>query len=220
MTDRLRLLHFPPQIINVVRDALKGSWKRGIQDERVYGGAHEFKMKGNPWEAQGNEAAPARIMVTAVLASLYHEGWNLISSTDVSKKSNDKDTFFFRHNSSITPHPSTFFAISFNEDDKLRLIGAPPDVIPVLQNVLAVHKQKEQWKLADVAYEFKLKGYPWKADGEATVATRLMLLQIIEALGTIGFEIYASIDMCTGPSNGDEGDGADTDTWILRRPKY
>jgi len=219
MTDRLRLLQFPPDVINVVRDGLKGSWQRGIQDERIYAGAHEFKLRGNPWMAQGSEAAPARVMLTAVISCLYHQGWSLIGSTDVSKKNNDKDSLFFRHNSAIPPQPSTFFSISFNEDDKLRLINAPPDVTPLIQNVLAVHKQKESWKVPNVAYEFKLKGYPWKADGEATVATRLMLLQILGALGSVGFELYASIDMCAGP-NGDDNDGADTDTWILRRPNF
>jgi hypothetical protein len=33
------------------------------QDERLYHGAHEFKLKGNPWLGQSSDAVPARTLM-------------------------------------------------------------------------------------------------------------------------------------------------------------
>lgn len=220
MGDRLRLICFPPQITDIIRDALRRSWARGIQSERIYAGSHEFKLCGYPWHGQGQDAVPARVMMTSVLSTLYHQGWALISSTDVSKKSLDKDSLFFRYNGAVAPQPSTFFAISFNEGDKIRLINAPPDVLQAVQRLLAANVQKEIWKVPNVAYQFKLKGYPWYANGESAVTVRMMLLQLLDVLTTVGFEIYTSIDMSTGPGGDSSNAGSDTDTWILRRPNH
>jgi hypothetical protein len=63
MTDRLRLLRFPPAIIDVVRQAIMTSWRRGLQKEKQYAGAHEFKFSGNPWFGQGPESVESRIMM-------------------------------------------------------------------------------------------------------------------------------------------------------------
>jgi hypothetical protein len=61
--DRLRLIRFPPTIIDVVRQAITNSWPRGLQSEQDYSGAHEFKLNGNPWFGQGFDAVPSRIMM-------------------------------------------------------------------------------------------------------------------------------------------------------------
>lgn len=63
MTDRLRLIRFPQAIIGVVRQALLSSWPRGLQNERYYAGAYEFKLRGNPWRGQWVEAVESRIMM-------------------------------------------------------------------------------------------------------------------------------------------------------------
>ncbi len=62
-SDRLRLIQFPAPIIGVVRQAILISWRSGIQKEKHYGGAHEFKVGGNPWFGQGVEAVESRILM-------------------------------------------------------------------------------------------------------------------------------------------------------------
>jgi hypothetical protein len=62
-TDRIRLIRFPPAIIDAVRQAIRVSWRRGLQNERMYAGAYEFKLAGNPWYGQGCEAVESRVMM-------------------------------------------------------------------------------------------------------------------------------------------------------------
>ena len=52
MSDRLRLIRFSEREISAIRGVLHNLWARGIQAERQYHGAHEFKLKGNPWNGQ------------------------------------------------------------------------------------------------------------------------------------------------------------------------
>ncbi len=63
LSDRLRLIRFPSAIIDIVRQAILASWHRGLQNEKQYAGAHEFKMSGNPWSGQGVEAVESRTMM-------------------------------------------------------------------------------------------------------------------------------------------------------------
>lgn len=131
----------------------------------------------------------------------------------------DKDSLFFR--SATIPAPCTFFAASFNEGDKLRLINAPPNVINAVKRVLGQAIQREEWKVQDVAYQFKMHGtscsagppwnsrcagYPWYADGSDTVTTRVLLLNILDALAAYGWEIHATVDMSLG-QGGDSSRG-------------
>ena len=68
-TDRLRLIRFPPTVIDTVRQAILASWQRGLQNERMFISAFEFKLVGNPWRGQRNEAVEARIMMYAFIYS-------------------------------------------------------------------------------------------------------------------------------------------------------
>jgi hypothetical protein len=90
-----------------------------------------------------------------VLAALYNHGWYLLTSTDISKKLLDKDSLIFQHG--VLPSQTSFFAISFNESDKLRLIGIPPELIPAVQQSLnPADIQREEWIDEGIAYQFKL----------------------------------------------------------------
>jgi hypothetical protein len=87
-------------------------------------------------------------------------------STDISQKAQDKDLLVFRE--ADLPPPCQFLAISFNDSDRLRIIGGssnpsapsviPYDVINATKNVWGGNVQKEQWKVPGMAWEFKLAG--------------------------------------------------------------
>ncbi len=90
-----------------------------------------------------------------ILSALYNHGWYLLTSTDISKKQLDKDALFFQHG--VVPPQTSFFAISFNEFNKLRLIGVPPELIPAIQQSLDPFDiQREEWLDEGIAYQFKL----------------------------------------------------------------
>jgi hypothetical protein len=91
----------------------------------------------------------------SVLSALHHHGWYLLTSTDISKKQQDKDSLIFQLG--VPPAPTSFFAVSFNEWDKLRLIGAPPELISAVQQTLGASSiQSEEWVYSRTAYQFKL----------------------------------------------------------------
>jgi hypothetical protein len=61
-----------------------------------------------------------------ILHTLAANGYHLVACTDMSKRGPDKDTLIFR------PGPAAqrwFFAVSFNEFDKIRLIDSPNDEV-------------------------------------------------------------------------------------------
>lgn len=102
MTDRIRLLHFPPEAIDVCRSTILSAWKPPhsgaivIQDERPYGASHEFKLRGFPWALGSYQPVESSRLVCALLSTLHGLGWTLILTTDVTRKMRDKDTLVFR----------------------------------------------------------------------------------------------------------------------------
>ncbi len=90
-----------------------------------------------------------------ILSALHHHGWYLLTSTDVSKKQQDKDSIIFQLG--VPPPATSFFSVSFNEWDKLRLIGAPPELIPEVHQAIGTSEiQREEWVYNQNAYQFKL----------------------------------------------------------------
>ncbi|KZP33691.1 hypothetical protein FIBSPDRAFT_943468 [Athelia psychrophila] len=205
--DLLRFLQFSKEEIEQIRTAILTSWANGIQNERDYHGSWEFKLRGNPWIAQGSQAVGSRMLMRGVFKHLYHMGWSLVSSSDISKKTGDKDTLLFRRHA---PGPEIdLVSVSFNEDDKLRLIGAPGDLPPAIRQTLGPLIQSEKDK--DGAVQFKLQGNPWISEGTETVTTRSLLLNILQSLESHGFRMYASVNQSSKET-------AEMDTWYLCRP--
>jgi hypothetical protein len=152
-----------------------------------------------------------------ILAHLFRSGWIFHASTDCSKKDLDKDTIVFRKQQTPPPE-SEWLAISFNQMDRLRLIGADEVLTASVREVLQSMKllQNESWKDQSLhAWEFKIHGYPWKATGVETMSTRLLILRLLECLEHHGFSLYASIDQSQGQGEGT----SETDSWYCIRDK-
>lgn len=216
--DRLRLIAFPQADIDAIRQVIKASWRKGIQKEQKYGRSYEFKVYGNPWYGQGDDAVTSRILIRGVLAYLFSIGWILHASTDVSKKEFDKDTLFFRRQQQAPP-PSDWISITFNQSDRLRLIGADANLIEDVKNTLAglgLLQTDIGWKdKINGAWEFKIRGYPWHASGEETMTTRFLLLKMLEILEAHGWSMYASVDQSMG--HGEHT--SETDSWYCVKDK-
>jgi hypothetical protein len=129
----------------------------------------------------------------------------------------DKDSLIFRQGP--VPSPCEFLSISFNTGDRLRLMGddIAPSVLNAVRFVLGNTLQNEEWKIDHMAYEFKLYGYapylsalsptihdypldsrPWYARSDIAVKTRVLLLDILDAMVVCGYDVYASVDLSTG----------------------
>jgi hypothetical protein len=216
--DRVRFLQFPQEIIFGLRSVIQTSWYLGIQALQQYSLSHEFKLNGSPWRGQGSDAIPARIVMGSILAYLYSVGWILQASTNVTKMEYDKDAFIFRKQE--TPPPETdWIAISFNQSNRLRLIGANSQLISAFRTMLKVTKllAGEGWKdKSRKTWEFKIQGAPWiAASGEEKMVVKLLLLKLVETLEKHGWSLYASVDQ-NAASMGPSGK---TDTWFCTRKK-
>ena len=167
-SDRIRMMQFPPEDVSAIRGIIQRSWSKGIQNERVYSSSYEFKLSGYPWHGQGSDAIPSRIVMREIFAYLFSQGWILHLSTDVSRSKFDKDSLIFRKQQTPPP-PSEFIAITFNQGDRLRLIGAPHSLLADVRTLLKEMRllQAEDWKDRRLdAWEYKIHGWPWHATGE------------------------------------------------------
>jgi len=126
--DTLRLIGIPDSLVPAIRHTIQTSWLRGIQEESCYFDSWQFKLRGNPWWASGQEAVDSRYLILKLIECLQSYGWMIIASIDSSRKLSDKSSLLFRQSQ---PRQSSVFCVSLNETDKLRLINAPEDITKV-----------------------------------------------------------------------------------------
>lgn len=210
MGDRLRLLACPTEVIPVIRESIQATWGK-IQDERAYHGSHEFKLKGYPWYGQGDDAVASRRLLASILTAMARQGWNLLQSTDVSKKEGDKDSLFFERATAIDADAS-LFAVSFNMGDRIRVIDAPGFFPYIKEAVVSkwpsgIQNEREYHG----SMEVKLYGHPFYPTGSDAVHSKLVLAQIIANFRAVGYKLYASVDISYGT------EGRDLESWIFRK---
>ncbi|XP_037035772.1 uncharacterized protein LOC119073969 isoform X2 [Bradysia coprophila] len=208
-TDRIRLIGLPVDVIESMKDAITRSWGQ-IQNQSDYYGAFEFKLSGNPWRGQGEDAVHSRRLLAAILTTMARFGWNLLQSADVSKKEFDKDTLFFEKG---MPDPDvSLFAMSFNMRDRIRIIDAPSFAVCVQDAIQSQWRNGIQDKRDYYgSIEFKLSGNPWFPNGSDTVYGRMLLCQIIANIRAKSYKLYGSIDISMGH------EGQDLESWVFRR---
>ncbi|RQM12544.1 hypothetical protein B5M09_006845 [Aphanomyces astaci] len=210
-SDRIRLIHFPPEAVQWVKGAiLESKWSGGIQSTQVYAGnSYEFKLSGYPWDGNGSDATTSRRLMLCILRTLKMHGFHLVTATDMSRSEYDKDTLIFRllEPSSVPPN---MFSISLNTSDKLRLIDAPPELDVVVSECITKHWYEGLQRVQPYGpgcTEFKLRGYPWSGESSDAVRARLFVMNLLSILEANGWRLYASIDMSTGD--------ADKDSWFF-----
>ncbi|XP_068751085.1 uncharacterized protein [Montipora capricornis] len=205
--DLLRVIGAPENLISAVRNTIQGHWVRGIQRESSYAGSWEFKLKGTPWWADGQEAVESRYLVLKVMESLQAYGWSPIAAIDSSRKDSDKSALIFRQSQ---PRQSPFFCISLNETDKLRLINTPDDVTKLCQDVIQAQYVlgTQRVQMYGKSLEFKLLCNPWSCgiNGHDGLHGRNLLCHLISALGSLRWAPVLSADVSAKYIHQDKGD--------------
>lgn len=137
-------------------------------------------------------------------------GWNLIQSTDVSKREGDKDSLFFEK--STADPDARLFVVSFNQSNRIRLIDAP-DFMPCIVDACTEYwiKGIEEETEQNGCNELKLKGSPWYPIAEDAVRSKLVLCKVLANFRSLGYKLYASVDLSYGT------EGTDLETWVMRR---
>ncbi|KAK0674240.1 hypothetical protein QBC41DRAFT_332899 [Cercophora samala] len=234
-TDTIRLLGFPDDIKSNVESLIATVWQSGIQSTGTCGEAYEFKLKGKPWGYFGSQDAVGGIrLLRDVLALLYEQSWELVTSAICSRRYTAKDTLIFRKGSPpplATPaQPAEWLGLATTFYDKIRIVydaknsgypGAEADhdhlgvIITNLKKMLESLDYFEKGDWSHDSFEFKLKGRPWRSRGEASVKMRLLVLRLLETMESMGWRVYATILQRTGT---DEDRMMDTWYFVRTRP--
>lgn len=121
------------------------------------------------------------------------------------------DSLIFRYQSPPPP-PCEWLAIAFYRRDRLRFLDRPP---PDLASAVisALGKSVSSHEMTETRLEIKFNGTPWWPSGENTVATRVMVLRLLEVLEAFGFSLYTSLDHQTS------SEGYEADLLIAQRQK-
>ncbi|KAI8633790.1 hypothetical protein F5Y19DRAFT_415060 [Xylariaceae sp. FL1651] len=209
--DCIRLLDFPFEIQNEVREVIIKNWSRGIQSERTYMDSHEFKLCGYPWACRSGDAITSRRLITALLEALHNLRWIISISGKATSSTMNQDSLFFQYQPS-PPDRFDWMCIGLAAGDRLYLVDAPLDLIKTVMQNLNNSIQSDLGYSYLGAYELKLKGFPWTGTSTHVMPTHQLLLKIFSALHDHGWSIYASADQRYGTSN-------DADTWHCRRHK-
>lgn len=98
MSDRIRIID-APSFAPCVKDAIRSQWPNGIQIESNYFGSIEFKLWGNPWNADGSETVSVRMLLCQIIANIRAKGFKLYGSVDISiadDQRGDLESWIFR----------------------------------------------------------------------------------------------------------------------------
>ena len=195
--DKLQFINFPQNLHAIFHGVVERNWPKTIQDAKVIGDIYEIKLKGTPWSSMGGaENIQSKTLIKALLNELDMRQWILYGSSNLR---GNADTLFFRYDPNIPSDGTRLagFVISLNRNDRLRLIDAPPETIDCARSMIAqfwkrgIQHEKQKFN----AYEFKLAGHPWWADGEEAVDSRLLMCKLFEGLMSIGWRVQIAIDL-------------------------
>ena len=195
--DKVQFINFPQKLHTVFLGVVQKNWPQTIQESKIIGDIYEMKLKGTPWSSVGGaENIQSKTLIKALLNELDMRQWILYGSSNLR---GNADTLFFRYDPNIPSDGTRLagFVISLNRNDRLRLIDAPPETIDCARSMIAqfwkrgIQREKQKFN----AYEFKLAGHPWWADGEEAVDSRLLMCKLFEGLMSIGWRVQIAIDL-------------------------
>jgi hypothetical protein len=231
-SDRVRFLHFPEDIYFEVEPVLRESWPPGIKSEGHYFGSYEYVLKGNPWGSFGQtKSVHSRKLLCAILQFLYNRGWVLLAAVDLSERLNSKDSMIFKKaaGDAETMAPARIMGVQFYHRRKIFLhssaSSSSSSTSPFSlsgkdeQNLLPVAALRDMLKDLDFlehqgwshdAYEFALKGSPWRSSGDKSMKVREMMLGLVEIMHHHGWESYGAI-----AQRSETDDGQRCDSWYF-----
>lgn len=225
-SDRARFMGFPEEVYQGAEAIFTASWPPGIKSESQYAGSYEYQMKGRPWGMlRKGEAIGSRVLLRDIFRYLYDKSWILTTSISLSEKIGSKDTLLFKKAEFEMPKVD-WLAVQFHWKNKMylhcpvhsasstsrtdtnaALIASVRDVLLKLDFL-----DKGEWGQNHDAYEFSLKGSPWRCHGKKSMKTRRLLLEMAGCLDGLGWESYGTVKQRT-----ESDDWRVCDTWYFTR---
>ena len=195
-TDKIQLVDFPDNFKQVVLDAVKNNWSKGIKNIRTVKEMLVVKLKGRPWNYNPNDVIRSKDLLKRLINELLSHHWVLYGSTNLR---GNADTLIFKYDPNIEnrdPFKIGFILTSYFYD-RLCLHDAPPEVIDAVRATLRDEDEggilRERQKFT--RYEFKMSGYPWCGCFSSSVSSRYLLCKIFERLVAIGWRVQLGIGL-------------------------
>ena len=198
-SDSLQLINFSSGMNEMLKGIVERNWPQEIQKTKLIGDTLEIKLRGNPWRqftGGASENIQSRTLIKALINELDMKQWILYGSSNLRATA---DTLFFKYDPAVAADGSRIagFVLSLNKNDRLRCVDAPKDATNCVKKMIVqswvrgVQEEKQNYN----AYEFKLKGTPWWADGKMAVDSRLLICKIFEGLWSIGWRPQIAIGL-------------------------
>ena len=201
-SDKIRVFA-SEEVISSVKNAIIAIWSLGIQKEERFDNGFEFKLKGNPWggwTADNDETYISVNLINYILQLLYNQGWAFIGSIKSGGRQFDLNALYFRFDPELQDQnklqePSRFFALSLNQNDRIRLINAPNDLVNAIKTMQTWAKGVQEEMIIGTTYEIKIKGNPWWCDSMETVYSRQLISNILKLLRQYYWNLYATCEL-------------------------
>ena len=202
--NRLRLVDCKEET-ECVRRAIGASGFR-IEDESLKEHHAKLKLNGKPWHCSGKEAVSARQLVSRISEAMLQRGWALTEAIDMSRREDDKSMLLFKR---CVPTRANVACICLTSTDHLRLIDFSPgdeEVLKtcVMENYLPGVNSVDTSGSEGRSVKFDLFGSPWGSWDDGLHA-RSLLLHLLSAAFSLGFQIVASADVSSKYAT--DGDG-------------
>ena len=194
--DRLRLIDMDDKTIRAVKMTINCEFQASEPELRDFYGAMEYKLKGLPFSATGQEAMSTKILICKIFESLAENGWICLTSFDISRKVTDKCTFVFEK---YKPVMLNFACISMEKVDRVRLINFPAPICQILHDLIEQYYPPGIRSVKACDYqciEIKLSGFPWTQVSTYSLQAKAMLTKVLPGLEKAGWRLVTSGDVC------------------------
>jgi len=217
--NRLRLIHCSdPNIQNDIENFINQSWEPGLEGTRKIHGTIEFRLNGKPFWSDSTDGIDSKLLICALLAMLQKKGWRIHNFISATRSLENKGTLLFKKEPSSDVSP---MCISFDDEDKLRLISATDDVKCTVRTVitqrLGTNGIVREGNFRN-CWEFKLHGAPWTGlSSDEGIKVRSLLAHILQKLSFKGWHVMTSFDVCSKIIKSDDRhpQPLDAQSWYL-----
>ena len=181
--DILRIILGSDYEASIIRQIIQETWPKGILREMFQlNGVHEFRLNGSPFGPyiSSSDAIASRRMGERILHRLYHDGWKLLLSSNLTLAT-DLTTWFFKKVPGASCSSRPFLVVALGSWDSLMILYSPMDLHQLFKDVIerTWPKGVQKWTYKNEVLLIKLNGYPWSPDGEETVYSRVILQTLI-----------------------------------------
>ena len=203
-SDKLRVILGTDHEVSIIRQVIKESWPQGIQNESSQvNGVHEFKLNGRPFQLNisSSDAIMSRRMAGSLLYRLHRDGWKLLVSSDLTRTT-DLTTWFFKKVPVATLPSQPFLVVGLSSHDSLMILNAPAQLHQTFKGVIRKSWPPgiQNWSFENGVLMIKLKGTPWRPDGEETVNSRVLLETLVNDLLLKQWNLYGNSNLKSSTS--------------------